>query len=389
MLIQSQRDFDNLCTQLSGHPTVFIDTEFVGDRRYYPLLCTIQLGTFDAAWIVDTLAVRNLQPLAPLLAAPETLKVFHAAGQDLQILFREFGQPVAPVFDSQIAAQLLIGAEQISFAQLVQQVTGQQPAKGHSFTQWDRRPLTDGQIEYALDDVRLLAPVYAAQRDQLAERGRDAWAREEFARLEDAERYQERDPAEQYRRVKGYNRLRGPALAALQALAAWREETARDRDKPVPHIVRDEVLVEVARHPLKSVNDLRDIRGLHQDLQRRYGEELIAVAAAGREQKPPKGESRPPLDNALEPTVDYLVLCLRMLSRDLDLSPTSVATRGDLIELVRQGEDADVPVLQGWRREAVGERLLDTMNGRATVRVLPDSRIVELEWKDGATHRAG
>ncbi len=384
MLIESQRDFDRVCRALAGEPTVFIDTEFVGDRRYYPLLCTLQLGTYEAAWIVDTLAVRDLTPLADLLVAPETLKVFHAAGQDLQILYREFGQPVAPLFDTQIAAQLLMGAEQIAFGQLVQQIVGHQPAKGHSYSQWDRRPLSPGQIEYALDDVRLLAPVYAAQQEELAERQRDGWAREEFARLEDPARFQDRDPEEQYRRVKGFNRLRGEALAALRELAAWREETARERDRPVQHIVRDEVLVEVARHPVSSVDALRDIRGLHQDVLRRHGEELLEAARRGRELPPPHRETRLPLDNALEPTVDYLVLCLRMLARDLDLSPTAVATRNDLVELVRDGAAADVPLLQGWRRAAVGERLLGTMDGRATVRILPDTRFVELVWRDEA-----
>lgn len=383
MLIEKQRDYETICQRLAEREVVFIDTEFVGDRRYYPLLCTIQLGTGDAAWVVDTLAVRDLSPLAPVLAAPHILKVFHAAVQDLQILYREFGQAVAPVFDSQVAAQLLMGAEQIAFGQLVHQLTGQQPAKGHSYTQWDRRPLSEGQIEYALDDVRLLAPVYEAQQRELVARGRDGWAREDFARLENPERFQQREPQEQYRRVKGYNRLRGPALGALQELAAWRELTARDRDRPVQHVVRDEVLVEVARHPLRSINDLRDIRGLHQDALRRYGEELLAAAQRGREQEPPARESRVPLDNALEPTVDYLVLCLRMLARDLDLSPTAVATRNDLIELVRDGPEADVPVLQGWRYEAVGQRLLATLDGRATVRVLPATRLVELDWHDG------
>ena len=384
MLIESQREFDDLCRKLSGESTVFIDTEFVGDRRYYPLLCTVQLGTFDEAWIVDSIHVPNLDALADVLLNPDILKVFHAAGQDLQILYRLYGRPVAPLFDSQIAAQLLMGHEQIAFGQLVHQITGKQPAKGHSYTQWDRRPLNTGQIEYALDDVRLLVPVYEAQQQELESRGREAWAREEFERLADPAKYQERDPQEQYRRVKGHNRLKGASLAALQELAAWREETAREKDRPVQHIIRDEVLVEVARHPYQEVRELKDIRGLHGGLVKEFGQDLILVSNRGRENPPPKRDSRPPLDSELEPTVDYLVLCLRMLARDLDLASSAVATKSDLVDFVRDGLDADVPLLQGWRREVVGERLLGTMDGRATVRVLPDTRKVELVWRDEA-----
>jgi len=270
---------------------------------------------------------------------------------------------VAPLFDTQIAAQLLMGAEQIAFGQLVQQIVGHQPAKGHSYSQWDRRPLSPGQIEYALDDVRLLAPVYAAQQEELAERQRDGWAREEFARLEDPARFQDRDPEEQYRRVKGFNRLRGEALAALRELAAWREETARERDRPVQHIVRDEVLVEVARHPVSSVDALRDIRGLHQDVLRRHGEELLEAARRGRELPPPHRETRLPLDNALEPTVDTSSSACH--ARPGSRPRPHARWRPERLVERSVWRRADVP-LPGLAPAAVGERLLGTMDGRAT-----------------------
>ncbi len=169
MLIDTNSQLAAFCESLRGEPAIFLDTEFVGEGYYHKRLGTIQMGSASEAAIIDALAVDDMAPLGRLLADPDVVKVFHAATQDLQILVRLFGAPVAPLFDTQVAAQLTTGDEQIGFDRLVTRITGQSPASGHSFTDWLRRPLTPGQIEYALDDVRLLVPVYQWQCAKLAE----------------------------------------------------------------------------------------------------------------------------------------------------------------------------------------------------------------------------
>ncbi|MBI5834739.1 MAG: HRDC domain-containing protein [Armatimonadetes bacterium] len=383
MLIQTNSQLVSFVDSLCDEPAIFIDTEFVGEGHYYARLGSVQIGTPTQAALVDPLAVKDLSPLGPILADPAVVKVFHAAGQDLQILTRLYGRPVAPVFDTQVAAQLLSGDEQISFDRLVTRITGKSPAAGHGFTDWLRRPLTPGQIEYALDDVRLLVPVYEAQRGRLAELDRESWAREEFAKLEEPTRFAPSDPEQQYMRVRGFDNLSGPALASLQALAAWREYTAREMDIPVGRIARDETLSELAMRPRKSTRELRDIRGLRPDQIDRYGADLLRVAQEGRAQTPPARRPRISVSAALEPTVDFMGLCLRSLAEQASVAATAVATRSDLVALVLLGEEADIALLRGWRRPAFGEPLLDALSGKAVARVLPDDHTVHLVWDQG------
>ena len=381
MLIDTNSQLAAFCEALRGEPAIFLDTEFVGEGYYHKRLGTIQIGSASEAAIIDALAVDDMAPLGRLLADPGVVKVFHAATQDLQILVRLFGAPVAPLFDTQVAAQLTTGDEQIGFDRLVTRITGQSPASGHSFTDWLRRPLTPGQIEYALDDVRLLVPVYQWQRAKLAELERESWAAEEFAKLEDPERFGPTDPDQQYMRIRGFDNLSGPALAALRALAAWRERTAREMDIPVGRIARDETLTELAMRPRKATRDLRDIRAFRPDQISRYGADLLRVAAEGRKQTPPPRRPRVSLPAGLEPTVDFMALCLRSLAEEASVAATAVATRSDLVALVLGGEQADIPLLSGWRRPAFGAGLLAALSGKAVARIRPEDQTVHLEWQ--------
>lgn len=365
---------------MQGQPAVFLDTEFVGEGRYYPALGAIQLGVPDEAALIDPLTVRDLSPLFALLVDPQVEKVFHAAGQDLAIFYRLMGRPVDPIYDTQLAAGLIGSDYQISFGNLVERVTGTHLQKAHGFTDWLRRPLTPEQIEYALDDVRFLIPVYEHQRAQLERRGRLEWAREEFCNLEDPARFMPPDPQDLYLRIRGVDRLRGTALAALQLLVAWREETARTLDIPIGHIARDEVLMELARHPRSSVKELKDIRGFNPQQINRFGAGLIAAAQeATKATKVPRGRPAS-FPSELEATVDFLTLCLRSLASEEGVAYSLIATRGDLTDLVVNGSAADVPLLRGWRRQAFGEPLLLTLDGKATARILPHNRQVHLDW---------
>ncbi len=380
MLIDTNAGLVEFCALLRESPAVFIDTEFVSESRYYPELGTVQLGSFTDAAILDPLAVDDLSPLGELLVDPNVTKVFHAAVQDLYIFYRLFQQPVTPLFDTQVVAALLGGDEQISFGNLVERITGTRLEKAHGFTDWLRRPLSPGQIDYALDDVRLLAPVYAAQMHDLETRGRTEWAREEMARMEAPTLYAPVDPQQQYLRLRGVDRVRGAALAALRELAAWREETARSSNMPVGRVVRDEVIIELARRPRQAVRELFEIRGLQAQQVERFGAGMLEAANRGKLNPPPHMQRHAALPSSLEPTVDFLVLCLRSLADELSVAPGLVATRSDLAALVMNGEKAEIPLTRGWRLDALGSPLLATLEGKATARILPGTRRVHLEW---------
>ncbi len=381
MLIESDAHLKSFCAALAGEPAIFIDTEFVGEGRYAPAVGAIQLAAGGNAVLVDPLAVRDFSPLFALLRDPGIIKVFHAAGQDLIILFNMLGAPVAPIFDTQIAYALLDSDGQISFLNLVERITGTRLQKAHGFTDWLRRPLSQGQVEYALDDVRYLIPVYEKLQAELQRLGRESWAREEFAKLEDAARYTPPAPELLYLRLGGIDRLSGQAVAVAAKLAAYRDETARRENLPPGRIMKDEVLLEYARHPRKTMKELLEVRGVQAQQINRYGTGILAAIDRGLNSPKislPRGHGLSP---ALEPTVDFLTLCLRSLARDNSVSSSILANRHDLIELVEKEADANIPLLRGWRREAVGNTLLATLAGDATAHIVPGTREVKLHWK--------
>jgi ribonuclease D len=384
MIVDKPAELAALCADLGGASTVYVDTEFIGERRYYPVVGAIQVATETRAALVDPLALGDLRPLFEVLLAPGIEKVFHAGGQDLAIFFGLMGRPVAPVFDVQIAAALLGYEDQISLGKLVQRVTKQSLRKSHAFTDWQRRPLTEKQVEYALDDVRYLAPVHAHLVRELRSHGRLQWAREEFRHLEKASRFAPADPREVFRQFRRVERLRGEELSRLRELAAWREETARELNLPVPRICLDAVLMELACRPRQSIDALTEVRGLRVDQARRFGGGMIGALARADGAPPPELEKPASLPKELEPTVDFLVLCLRALSAEQRISSGLLANRADLAAVALHGEEARVPLLRGWRRKAVGEELLAALRGEATVRISPDTQRVHLEWEGQA-----
>ncbi len=383
MVIEKPAELAALCSDLGKASVIYLDTEFVGEGRYYPEVGAIQVAADGRAALIDPLALRDLTPLFEVLLAHDIEKVFHAGRQDLAIFFTIMGRPVAPVFDVQIAAALLGYEEQISLANLVYRVTARSLRKSHSFTDWLRRPLTDKQVEYALDDVRCLAPVHEHLVRELGSRGRLKWAREEFREFERAARFAPADPREMFRQMRGVERLTGAELSRLREIVAWREETARELNIPVPRICLEAVLMELARRPPDSIAALNEVRGLRPDQVRRFGRGMIeALGRAAGKTHPPRVERSPSLPQEMEPTVDFLVLCLRSLCAEQQIAPGLLANRADLTKVVLYGEKAHVSLLNGWRRKAAGEALLATLRGRATARIAPDTQRVHLDWKE-------
>ncbi len=384
MLIQTQPELSALAERLSSEKTVAVDTEFASEGRYYAEPAIMQIATRNDAMLVDLLALRDLAPLHALLLDPAVTKVFHAGKQDLEIFYRLIGRPIANVFDTQVVASLLGYGDQISLRMLLKTVLGVEVEKDYTFTDWMRRPLSHGQLQYALDDVRHLIPLYDSLREMLISKSRLSWAEEELKTLEHVERYSDLDERQAYLSIKGAERLRRHELGILQELAAWREVKAREQNVPTGKILLDPVLIELARRPRKSPRELGEIRGLHGGQANKYGREIIAALERGRNNRPEPLKYDEPLPASLEPTADFLMLCLRSLARKQSISAGVLANRSALRELVKSGAAANVPLLQGWRRQIAGEELLAALAGDVRMSISAATKEVELEWGKSA-----
>ncbi len=380
MLIQTHAELKTFCERAHGARAVAIDTEFMSEGRYYPAPCTIQIAAGTQVAVIDLLSVDDLVPLQRVLLDPNATTVLHSGRTDLEILWRMLGRAVPRVFDTQIAASLLGYGDQVSLMALLKAVLGVQIEKGYTFTDWMRRPLTPEQVEYALNDVRHLLPLYEFLSEALQRKGRLPWADEEFAALANVEQFLLRDERECYKRLSSVNTLYQAGLNVVQELAAWRELKARELNLPARRIVSDPVLIELARRPCKTVRDLARVRGLNSGQIERYGTEIIRAMELGARNQADSIEFEEPFPSSLEATVDFLSLSMRSLAQEQSISTAVLGNRAGLRQLVKSGSDAQVPLLRGWRREAIGESLLKALSGHATVRVSPVTREVAVHW---------
>ena len=354
-----------------------VDTEFVGEDSFVPRLEIIQVVVGDVYAIIDYPAVGRLEGWGDLLADARIEKVLHAGRQDLELFHAETGQMAVSVFDTQIAAAMVGYGTQVAYAQLVQRVTGVKLAKAFTFTNWSQRPLTKDQLAYAVEDVKYLLPVRDHLHRRLQSLGRLDWVREEFERLESRVTDVSRQPRNRYQRIKGWENLRPKAAAVLRELVAWREEEARRRNVPRGRIVRDEVLLELARHAPASVEALRATRGLHGSEVDRNGEALLTVIRAGQavpqSEWPDSAPTRRPEPEAAG-QVELLQAALKLRAEEEAIAPSLLASTADLLALVdakRSRQEPDVPLVQGWRRKLAGETLLAVLAGKLAMRLDP------------------
>ncbi|HUS25051.1 MAG TPA: ribonuclease D [Candidatus Binatia bacterium] len=338
-------------------PWLALDTEFVREDTYFPVLCLVQVGDGETAALVDVRAL-DPAPLFALLARPQLLKIFHAAGQDLEIFVQHSGDCPRPLFDTQLAAALLGHGEQLGYAALVQSQLQVQLDKSLARTDWSRRPLPQNALEYAADDVRHLATIFPMFRDALAAKGRLGWLEEECRRQTDPVRYRP-DPASAWHTVKGLSRLPAPAQHRAARLARWREEQAVQRNRPRRWILDDAAVCRLAEQPPQTREQLAATEGVFPKLVARAGDELLALLAEPVPDAPPLYDEER-LTGEQKRRIQTLQERVRALGAQHQVSPTLIATRGDLETLVREGERADLPLLRGWRRELAGEELLRT-----------------------------
>jgi ribonuclease D len=357
-LVTTQPQLDAALFRLEAATRLAIDTEFMRESTYYPLLCLVQVATDSDCFLVDPLAGLDLGALHGLLSDRSKLKILHAARQDLEAL-QLGGRPVpAPVFDTQVAAAMLGFPPQAGYAELVARQLGHSIDKGQTRTDWSRRPLTPEQLAYAADDVHHLLTLHTELSSALEARGRAAWLAEDAAALEDVTLYTT-EPGDAWRRLKGLGRLKPREQAAARALAGWRERRAIESDKPRGWILTDETIYAVATMAPQTLADLETIKTLPPAVTRKRGEELLAlvataVASAGTTGIEASGRRPTPQENAL---VSKLQQVVRDEAAALGVSPEVLATRRDVEALVFEdrGESA---ALRGWRRAVIGEKLI-------------------------------
>jgi ribonuclease D len=378
-LITTTRDLAEACGRLARHRYITVDTEFLRETTYYPLLCVAQLASTEEAIVVDALADGlDLQPFYDLMANERVLKIFHAARQDIEIVWHQANLIPHPIFDTQVAAMVLGYGDSISYDQLVQRITGDTLDKSHRFTDWSRRPLSPAQVKYAISDVTHLRDVFVALDADLHQRGRADWVGEEMEVLTSPDTYRA-DPEMAWERLK--TRVRKPKeLGVLMEVAAWREREAQSRDVPRARVLKDDALGEIATQAPTTVERLAGLRALPRGFERsKFGQDILAAVARGLARDPktlPRIE-RPRGGGNGAATVELLKVLLRMTSERHAVAAKVIATIDEL-EQIAADDDADVAALHGWRRELFGEAALSLKHGRLAL-AIEKGRVVRVD----------
>ena len=378
-MITTTDELAAVCNRLAKHRVITVDTEFLRETTYYPLLCVVQMASADEAVVIDTLAKGiDLKPFFDLMANENVLKVFHAARQDIEIIFHRAGIIPHPVFDTQVAAMVLGYGDSIAYDQLVERITGHRPDKTHRFTDWSNRPLTQDQITYALADVTHLRDVFAALDADLNKRGRSEWVSEEMEILTSPKTY-DFHPERAWERLK--TRVRKPKeLAVLMEVAAWREQEAQSRDVPRSRILKDDAIGDIATHAPTSLERLAGLRSLPKGFDKsKWGQDIVAAVKRGTARDlstlPKLDKPRGNANGAA--TVELLKVLLRMTSERHAVASKVIATVDDL-EQIAADDNADVGVLHGWRRELFGEAALALKKGRLAL-AIDKGRVVRVD----------
>ncbi len=370
-LITTTAALSDAIAELSKSDFVAVDTEFIRETTFWPELCLIQLATPDFNALVDPLAPGiDLAPFFALMADENITKVFHAARQDVEIVYNLGNLIPCPMFDSQVAAMVCGFGESISYDQLVNKMTGVHLDKTSRFTDWKRRPLSDTQLTYALADVTHLATIYPKLKDQLAEKGRVDWVKDEMSTLTSVETY-DLHPDDAWKRLK--MRARRPIeLATLQKIAAWREREARDRNVPRSRVMKDDTLFEVAQQQPDSVEALGRLRSVPNGWERSQPAQGL-IAAVNEALAIPKEDLPKLAKHAQGPegsaaAGELLRVLLKIITEEHGVAPKVVASADDLDKIAAHGANADVAVLHGWRRELFGEMALKLIAGEVALK---------------------
>ncbi len=383
-LISKSDDLAKLVDRLSKQPFIAVDTEFMRENTYWPELCLLQVASSEEAAAIDPNSDVDLSPILSLMVDNKAvLKVFHAGGQDLEIIHNLTGKVPTPLFDTQIAAMALGHGEQIGYSNLIESLLGHSLDKGARFTDWSRRPLDKRQIDYAIADVTHLATIFPRMVDKLRRNGRGAWLDEEMERLADPSSFAF-DAQDAWKRLKLPSR--NPAvLGRLKALAAWRENEARSKNLPRGRILKDDTMGELAIHPPKSQDDLGQVRGLSagwrsNDIGGRLMSALTSARPLEPHELPDREPRRPGLTKEGALVSDLLKLLLKIRAKEAGVASKLIA-RSDELEALAAGVRKDLKILSGWRFDEFGRDAVNLVEGRIGFAIengkLKLSRVVE------------
>ncbi len=377
--ITTTKELESACGRLARHPFVTVDTEFLRETTYYPQLCVAQLASAEEAIVVDALAPGiDLAAFFELMADERVVKVFHAARQDIEIVWHRAKLIPHPIFDTQVAAMVLGYGDSISYDQLVQRITGDMLDKSHRFTDWTRRPLSKAQLDYAVSDVTHLRDVYLKLFADLEKRGRASWVQQEMDILTSPDTYR-MDPENAWQRLR--TRVRKPKeLAVLIEIAAWREREAKARDVPRGRVLKDDVLADLAVQQPTTMERLAGLRSLPKGFERsKWGQEIPELVKRGlaRDPKTLPIFERKKFAQDGGAIVELLKVLLRMTAEQHSVAAKVIATIDDL-ERIAADDEADVPALKGWRRELFGEKALALKAGRLAL-ALEKGRVAAIE----------
>jgi ribonuclease D len=369
-IIVQTKQLNELCERIDQSGRFSMDLEFIPERTYDPELCLVQVAIDSDPFIVDPLELPELDPLWERVASPDILTVLHAAEQDLALVHSWSGLVPQNVMDTQIAAGFVGFGYPVGYGKLLNQLLGVSISKTESFTDWMNRPLTESQIDYALDDVRHLLPMYDALVQQLNEHERFGWVQEECKRYSTQD-YYEQDKDQEFMRIKGASALSRRGLAVLKALHQWRDREAFRLNRPPRSILQDNILLELSRRPPDKVKDIGRIRGVRPDQINNHGQKIIEAVKIGMEVPDSELPSWPSFRTPPRRELllgDMLFAVLKIITFDQELAPELVATRNDLQQLIRKHKEkkldqADLPIMHGWRWEIIGSTLVKLLDG--------------------------
>ena len=387
-VITTTEELKDFVSKLLKEKFVTIDTEFVREFTYYPQLCLIQIapGSGGDGVAIDPMAEDlNLAPLKKLLTDKKVVKVFHSGEQDIEMFHNELSTMPKPVFDTQIAAQVLGYGEAISYASLAKDICNKQLDKSSRFTDWSRRPLSEKQIEYAISDVTYLRDIYVELQKRLIEKDRQKWIEEDLAELVNPKKY-ENNPKEAW--LKFRSKHSSPTfLGILREVAKWREETAQDENVPRGRVLRDDAVSEIAAAEPLTMDEIKRLRRIHQRSASRYGEEIISAVKRGRRNPIKLLLSRKKFDPYIdsEALLSLLKVLLKRQCERQHVAQKLVATVDELKEFSelsdREIEKTKLPLLHGWRREVFGKYAIKLMHGKLALTV-EDNQVCMLEYSD-------
>jgi ribonuclease D len=368
-IVITNEGLERVVSEIDTHGRFAMDLEFIPERNYRPVLCLVQVATDQTTYIIDPLKVEDLSLLWERVANPNILKVLHAAVQDLDLIFKISQLMPQNIFDTQIAAGFGGFGFPVGYGKLLSQTLGITIAKSESFTDWLERPLSDSQIEYAIEDVCHLLSMADRLIEILKTQGRYNWVLEECKRYSQSDQYV-RASKQEFTKVKGANSLNRRGLAVLQALCELREEIAKKVDRPARSVLSDTMLIELSRKPPTTINDIQRMRAIRQDQVRSLGNGIIdcvQTALALPNDLCPTWPSNRSIPKREVLIADTLYAVVKVIAYQADIATELLATRDDVQQFVRLAKDGRLEegrldLLRGWRHEMAGKTLIDLIS---------------------------